>query len=255
MTSLGNRLPSPRSRHAFTLVELLAVIAVIGVLAAILIPTVSAVRRRAWQTTDLSNLRQLGVAVGLYATETRRVDINLLVSPEEDLQARYGSGHSGDLIKTYAGGDWSITLSRAYLEQYDLGPEPKLRAFTVNETLFPRARPGPANPNPLPWDREPLRAETFTEISSRRPVFFLGLISPENNSAYRWGSFRHLNPIYSGHEVPTPNAIDWSVLASAGSWRCPTLFGDASVRTIDYSERLRSVPADDPWWVQNETRF
>jgi prepilin-type N-terminal cleavage/methylation domain-containing protein/prepilin-type processing-associated H-X9-DG protein len=53
-------------QKAFTLIELLTVIAVIGVLAAILIPAVSKVRERANFTKDSSNLRQLGVANHLY---------------------------------------------------------------------------------------------------------------------------------------------------------------------------------------------
>lgn len=54
---------------AFTLIELLAVIAIVGILAAILIPAVGKVRERANEATCASNLRQIGVAVGLYQAE------------------------------------------------------------------------------------------------------------------------------------------------------------------------------------------
>ena len=54
---------------AFTLIELLTVIAVIGILAAILIPAVSKVRQRAQATEAISNIRQLGAAALLYANE------------------------------------------------------------------------------------------------------------------------------------------------------------------------------------------
>lgn len=56
-----------RKTLAFTLIELLAVIAVIGILAAILIPTVSSVRASSWKSTDASNLRQLVNASLMYA--------------------------------------------------------------------------------------------------------------------------------------------------------------------------------------------
>lgn len=55
--------------RAFTLVELLAVIAVVGILAAIIIPTVGAVRASAKSSACASNLRQIGMAMNLYAHE------------------------------------------------------------------------------------------------------------------------------------------------------------------------------------------
>lgn len=57
------------NRAAFTLIELLTVIAIIGILAAILIPVVGRVRDHARTAACTSNLRQLGLAVLLYANE------------------------------------------------------------------------------------------------------------------------------------------------------------------------------------------
>ncbi|MDR1279411.1 MAG: DUF1559 domain-containing protein [Opitutaceae bacterium] len=56
---------------AFTLVELLTVIAIIGILAAIIIPTVGKVRKTARDTQCRSNLHQIGLAVHLYAQENK----------------------------------------------------------------------------------------------------------------------------------------------------------------------------------------
>ncbi len=58
-----------RPNHAFTLVELLVVIAVLGILSALLLPVLSKTKNRASQVTDLNNLKQLTTALNLYATD------------------------------------------------------------------------------------------------------------------------------------------------------------------------------------------
>ena len=58
------------SKKAFTLVELLVVIAVIALLLAMLMPALNAARERARQIVCLANMRQLGMATHTYATTT-----------------------------------------------------------------------------------------------------------------------------------------------------------------------------------------
>lgn len=65
------RTPRRPLSSGFTLIELLTVIAIIGILASILIPTVSSVREKARQTQCANNLRQWGMAVNLYAAENK----------------------------------------------------------------------------------------------------------------------------------------------------------------------------------------
>jgi prepilin-type N-terminal cleavage/methylation domain-containing protein len=56
-----------KQKRGFTLIELLVVIAIIAILAAILFPVFAKARERAQDTTCLSNLKQIGTAVNMYA--------------------------------------------------------------------------------------------------------------------------------------------------------------------------------------------
>lgn len=58
-----------RRRAAFTLIELLTVIGIIAILAALLFPVFATARGKAREITCISNLRQIGLAIRMYAQD------------------------------------------------------------------------------------------------------------------------------------------------------------------------------------------
>lgn len=56
-------------KKAFTLIELLVVIAIIAILAAMLFPVYAQAKTSAKKTTDLSNVKQLGLSILIYASD------------------------------------------------------------------------------------------------------------------------------------------------------------------------------------------
>ena len=65
----GSPTGKQRARLGFTLVELLVVVAIIGILAALLVPVVGRMRNAALTTASVSNLRQIHMMLTSYLND------------------------------------------------------------------------------------------------------------------------------------------------------------------------------------------
>ena len=109
-------------RAAFTLVELLVVIAIIAVLISILLPSLNKARQAAQSVQCLSNLRQIGTGILLYANDNRG---NLVPA------ATYDFNQPGQPGVWSGSGTWVTILLQAKLLPIQYGQQFSTGKITV----------------------------------------------------------------------------------------------------------------------------
>lgn len=137
------------SRKGFTLIEMLVVIAIIGLLTSILVPVVSKALTRARRTQSMSNLRQLFTAVQMYQVDHNGRFPNAWIAENPDGSREQSSwAHQlvdGDYLGDPDRGKWKIPMSYSVMGspvQRKLAPQattrlnpPSYRTYGMNHPL------------------------------------------------------------------------------------------------------------------------
>lgn len=244
-------------KRAFTLIELLVVIAIIAILAAILFPVFAQAKAAAKTTATISNLKQLGTAVHMYAGDY-----------DDRTPGVFMCGY--DNTDIYCGADWwSGEMDRFVTWSTLVWPYMKNGEITMDAAF--RAGVAPLAPEPagFNWGR-------YTTISANRLGFFewdswasgsyevfkgRNLSAQENISTRAmlvtgrdprggpWGAFYFDN--WQACDPDYVNTTDfWRniVWSSASTHRdkIPTVRGDSSAKVIPW-DSIKKDPAAD-WW-------
>lgn len=137
-------------RTAFTLIELLTVIAIIGILASILIPVVGKVRESAWNSTSVSNARQIALSGNLFETDSNHFPGGKTNGDwTRDLEP-----YLAPRVRFDEGGEDSIWFSPAMTNLFPNIHGGNLTSYGMNRWLYRRAGPG-ALASPVSADNIP----------------------------------------------------------------------------------------------------
>jgi prepilin-type N-terminal cleavage/methylation domain-containing protein/prepilin-type processing-associated H-X9-DG protein len=128
---------SIRSRgQGFTLIELLVVIAIIAILAAILFPVFAQAREKARQASCLSNMKQMALAVHMYAQ-----DYDEVMTPYNDQV--YDFANPDPATRKKADGPWRTNYLYAlipYMKNQTIGTCPSATVQETGQDTTPQSR-------------------------------------------------------------------------------------------------------------------
>ncbi|MBI4024951.1 MAG: DUF1559 domain-containing protein [Verrucomicrobia bacterium] len=246
METGGERKPHvPES--AFTLIELLVVVAIISILAALLMPSLSAARKKAQQIHCMNNLKQIGTATFLYANDF------------DDRIPNFG-GDAGiwyywpGLLEPFVTGKPLDTTAPTPISWVFMCPTDKI---TLNPTSYSTPRPW-ANSYGISyqlynWGGYPAQGYSGVKLSSLQTPSQDLYISEHRKLLYNWADLAAANGQYPAVANWTTAPPHWGLLGSYHGKTVNCLFADGHVEGMS-EDRLTGDGTLPPWsandWIQ-----
>jgi len=202
-----------RNLSAFTLIELLVVITIIAILASFALPAYTTVQERAYQTKDLSNAKQIGLALKQFASD------NNGSFPSKQPGADYSA--ASDLTGGNVANDGFWWLFPNYLQSEDI--------FAVSGSKWT-----PNNPDNK-IDAVDATGRTFTLAAGENNYAYITQLTDTSNPAF---------PVAADGFSATIPIYDTSKSNKGGVWaakKAIVLFCDASAQIMKVNATTNTV--------------